>query len=195
MSDTAKIIAINPNAARLECSLCGASTNAACECGAPYVPAGARAAAAVAADPEKSDRALATEVGVSKDTIRRARKSTGAREPVKRVGRDGKARKRPIKKQRRSADDFARDMAAKKKAETIATCMPGDIGPMLPPGVGQVITIAAPISDEPVTTTPMNPITSTWDVANIETRSKFLRDRMDAILAIACPSFPKRKRG
>jgi hypothetical protein len=163
MSDTstAKIIAINPKAARLECSLCGASTNATCECGAPYVPAGARAAAAVAANPEKSDRALATEIGVGKDTMRRARKSTGASEPVKRVGRDGKARKRPIKKQRRSAGDFARNML----------------------DVGQVITIAAPIAGETVNSTPMNPIATTWDVANIETRREFLRDRWDAILA------------
>lgn len=81
--------------ARLECSRCGAEVDAACTCGAPYVPAGARAAVAVAANPGKSDRAIADEIGVGKDTVRRAR-STGACAPVeKRTGKDGKARKPP----------------------------------------------------------------------------------------------------
>jgi hypothetical protein len=40
--------------------------------------AGARAAEAIAADPTKSDRELAHELGVGKDTVRRARNKTGA---------------------------------------------------------------------------------------------------------------------
>jgi hypothetical protein len=83
---------------RLECSECGAMADAACSCGAPYLPAGARAAQAVADNPGKSDRAIAADLGVGKDTIRRARKSTGANAPVaKRVGKDGKARRLPKK--------------------------------------------------------------------------------------------------
>jgi hypothetical protein len=42
---------------------------------------GERAAAAIAAHPEKSDRAIAEELGVGKDTVRRARKLTGALAP------------------------------------------------------------------------------------------------------------------
>ena len=84
------------DARRLECSDCGAAATANCGCHAPYVPAGERAAKAVAENPEKSDRAIAAELGVSKDTIRRARKSTGAHAPVDepRVGKDGKKRRK-----------------------------------------------------------------------------------------------------
>jgi len=53
--------------------------DAACNCGAPYVPAGRRAAEAVATNPEKSDRAIAAEIGVDRETVARARKiATGA---------------------------------------------------------------------------------------------------------------------
>jgi hypothetical protein len=85
--------------ARLECSSCGASADASCNCGAPYVPAGMRAAAAIEANPDKSDRAIATDLGVGKDTVRRARKPTGARAPVdaKRRGKDGKLRRMPVR--------------------------------------------------------------------------------------------------
>jgi hypothetical protein len=56
----------------------------------------------VAAQPEKSDRKLAKEAGVSHPTIAKARRgaeATGKALPVaKRVGADGKARKQPAKK-------------------------------------------------------------------------------------------------
>jgi hypothetical protein len=54
----------------------------------------ARIKAALERDGEKSDRALAAELGVGKDTIRRVR-ATGAPAPVegKRIGKDGIARK------------------------------------------------------------------------------------------------------
>jgi ParB-like chromosome segregation protein Spo0J len=59
----------------------------------------ARIKAALEREPEKSDRVLAAELGVGKDTIRRVR-ATGAPAPVegKRIGKDGKARKQPAKK-------------------------------------------------------------------------------------------------
>ena len=53
----------------LECSKCGATVEAACNCAAAYVPAGARAAQAVAENPEKSDRAIAAELGVGSNTV------------------------------------------------------------------------------------------------------------------------------
>ena len=83
------------------CSNCGAQARAACNCGAEYIRAGAFAAKAVAANPDKSDRAIAAEIGVGKDTVRRARQG-GANAPTdKRTGKDGKsypARKMPASK-------------------------------------------------------------------------------------------------
>lgn len=88
-----------PSIARLECSGCGATTDARCNCGLPYVPAGTRAAEAVAANPEKSDRLIATELKVSPTTVGKARKATvHSGQLAKRVGKDGKARKLPTKK-------------------------------------------------------------------------------------------------
>src|SRR5262249_22179767 len=53
----------------------------------------------VAANPAKSDRAIASEIGVDHKTVAKARKSTGEASPVaKRVGKDGKARKLPAQK-------------------------------------------------------------------------------------------------
>jgi hypothetical protein len=83
----------------LACSKCFATTEVKCDCGVAYiyVPAGERAQQAVADNPEKSDRAIAAEVGVNAETVRRARKrSTAANAAVeKRVGKDGKKRRLP----------------------------------------------------------------------------------------------------
>lgn len=120
---TAQVYEIRRTIARLQCSSCGAEANASCDCGKPYVPAGARAAAAVAANPEKSDRAIAADIGVSRTTVQRARDAGGPYGPPdagsgdtdlspesdqpyqneKRAGRDGKTypAKRKIKRHRR----------------------------------------------------------------------------------------------
>jgi hypothetical protein len=80
----------------MHCSECGVEAAAACDCGAPYVPAGVAAANAVAAHPEKSDRAIAAEIGVSDKTVGKARRATAEYSAVDtRVGLDGKARKQP----------------------------------------------------------------------------------------------------
>jgi hypothetical protein len=82
----------------LRCAGCGASLHSRCACGAPYssgehspveapplapVPAKQtahdRAVAAVTAHPEKSDRALAAEIGVGHQTVGRARKQLEVR--------------------------------------------------------------------------------------------------------------------
>ena len=82
---------------KLVCSGCGAPGQGSCNCGVAYVAPRERAAAAVKANPEKSDRAIAEEVGVSHQTVMRERKkTTGPHGPVgKRTGKDGKARKQP----------------------------------------------------------------------------------------------------
>jgi transposase-like protein len=76
------------------CSACGAEARASCNCGAPYIPAGARAAEAIAKNPEKSDRAIAAEIGVSDTTVLRARKAGASHEATdRRTGKDGKSYK------------------------------------------------------------------------------------------------------
>lgn len=85
---------------RLECIACGAETNATCTCGVGYKPKAMLAAEAIKANPAKSNRMIAAELGVSEPTVRRARAKCvidDAVEPEseKRVGLDGKTRKVP----------------------------------------------------------------------------------------------------
>jgi len=84
---------------QLQCTICKAETSAACSCGAIYRPKAQRAAEAVTAHPEKSNRALAEQIGVDEKTIRQARASTADQSAVAlrnpRIGLDGKARKLP----------------------------------------------------------------------------------------------------
>jgi hypothetical protein len=84
---------------RLACTSCGAEANASCNCGKPYVPAMARAAKAIAENPQKSDRAIAKEIGVSNVTVSKARKEAtvnGLTVDAPRTGLDGKARKQAV---------------------------------------------------------------------------------------------------
>jgi hypothetical protein len=74
---------------RMVCIACGAEANASCNCGVAYQPKSIRAREAVEANPEKSNRAIAEETGISEATVRRARASSDAPESV--VGKDGKS--------------------------------------------------------------------------------------------------------
>jgi predicted amidophosphoribosyltransferase len=75
---------------QMVCTGCGAEANASCNCGKPYVPKKQRAAEAIAANPQKSNRAIAEEIGVAEGTVRAAR-ATGAQDYApEREGRDGK---------------------------------------------------------------------------------------------------------
>jgi hypothetical protein len=77
---------------KMRCTRCGTESGCPCACGAAYVPthrwaraagpaevaapeptALARAMAAIAAHPERSNRAIAKEIGLSEPTLRRAR--------------------------------------------------------------------------------------------------------------------------
>jgi hypothetical protein len=88
---------IKVSVVQLQCTLCGAETHAACSCGAFYRLKAQQAAEAVAAHPEKSDRAIAAETGLSHATVSRTRQSTVSSETVAapRTGLDGKTRKLP----------------------------------------------------------------------------------------------------
>jgi hypothetical protein len=74
----------------LLCPSCG--VDAACQCGVAPIT---RAAYALLKNPEKSNRAIAMEIGVSEPTVRRARTASPDAVDAKRVGLDGKARRQP----------------------------------------------------------------------------------------------------
>lgn len=74
----------------LECSQCGASTEAPCNCGARYNPI-ARANQALQTNPNRTDRAIAREIGVDHKTVGKAREARGDDSPPGvRRGNDGK---------------------------------------------------------------------------------------------------------
>ena len=109
----------------MHCSKCGVEAAAACDCGAPYLPATARAAKAVAAHPEKSDRSIAAEIGVSAPTVGKARKATVKDFTVEpRVGLDGRVRHLPKTKQN---DDDDEDMPTEAEAEESRVAEPDEI--------------------------------------------------------------------
>jgi hypothetical protein len=75
----------NPTPAKICCSACGVSADAACDCGALR-------------NPEKSDRAIAAEIGVGNKTVSRARRTVSRATVAARVGLDDKARRTPARK-------------------------------------------------------------------------------------------------
>jgi hypothetical protein len=83
------------------------------------------------ATPEKSNRQIAEMVKASHPTVakvRREEEATGNVLPVeKTIGGDGKARKKPAKKQRSTEEDFKRDLAAKNTAAAVAPTPPAEI--------------------------------------------------------------------
>lgn len=112
--------AIKISVQRLECIACGAEANATCGCGVGYKPKGQLAAEAVAKAPEKSDRAIAAELGVGKDTVRRARTDQLAHHaPPQRVGRDGRRRRMPHPLAADTPEQIAKDAAADVEIERI----------------------------------------------------------------------------
>jgi hypothetical protein len=76
---------------RMVCTGCGAEANACCDCGVSYMPKSVRAREAIKANPNKSDRAIAAELGVGRATVQRAREVAHDEPRDERVGRDGKS--------------------------------------------------------------------------------------------------------
>ena len=83
---------------RMVCTGCGAEANASCNCGVAYQPKSIRAAEAIRANPEKSDRALAADLGIGHATVSRARETVSS-ETVDspRIGLDRKTRRLPVR--------------------------------------------------------------------------------------------------
>lgn len=91
---------------QMTCTGCGAEANASCNCGKPYVPKKQRATDAVAANPQRSNRAIAADIGVSDDTVARARNELGAAHATpEREGRDGKVYRLPIRSEPDDSED------------------------------------------------------------------------------------------
>lgn len=82
---------------QMTCTGCGAEANASCNCGKPYVPKKQRAAEAIAANPQKSDRAIAADIGVSPMTVGRARSEGETDVTPEREGIDGKVYHLPVR--------------------------------------------------------------------------------------------------
>lgn len=73
---------------RMVCTECGAEANASCNCGVSYVAKSVRAAQAIKANPTRSDRSIAAELGIDHKTVGKAR---GEFSPPERIGQDGKS--------------------------------------------------------------------------------------------------------
>jgi hypothetical protein len=82
----------------ISCDGCGAETNAPCTCRKVYRPL---AAAAIKANPNKSDRAIAADLGISPMTVGRARKEATVPDVTVdgREGLDGKIRRMPVRRE------------------------------------------------------------------------------------------------
>jgi hypothetical protein len=108
--------AIKLSIQRMVCTGCGAEANASCNCGKAYVPKAVRAAEAVAAHPEKSNRQIADEIGADKVIVDRARKkleSAGDMSPPASVtGKDGK--QYPAKKTKLAETSAAPETSAER---------------------------------------------------------------------------------
>lgn len=87
---------------RMACTGCGVEANANCNCGVAYTPKIVRAEEAIKANPQKSNRAIAEEIGVAEGTVRAARNSRAQdyAPEDERVGRDGKSYPSKPKQQR-----------------------------------------------------------------------------------------------
>lgn len=77
--------------ARLACTQCGAEANASCNCGKPYLPAAQRIKEYDKANPGKSTRAAAADLGISQPMVVKARNSDDNQlSPANVIGLDGK---------------------------------------------------------------------------------------------------------
>jgi hypothetical protein len=109
--------AIKISIQRMVCTGCGAEANASCNCGKAYVPKAVRAAEAITANPEKSNRQIADEIGADKVIVDRARKkleSTGGdmSPPASVTGKDGK--QYPAKKTKLAETSAAPETSAER---------------------------------------------------------------------------------
>jgi hypothetical protein len=70
---TQAVVNFPPSPRRLRCESCGATAKAACDCGAPYMPPLKLALKALANDDKRTNKAIAEELAIGEETVRRAR--------------------------------------------------------------------------------------------------------------------------
>lgn len=86
---------------RMACTGCGAEANVSCNCGKPYIPAAQRVREYDGANPGKSTRQAAADLGITSGTVTKARKSGASTEApaaadraepeARSTGKDGKS--------------------------------------------------------------------------------------------------------
>ena len=111
---------IEKSFALMACVECGAEAFASCACGKLYKPK-EMAARAIADNPDRSDRAIAKELGIGNKTVSRARATVSpdtVDEP--RVGLDGKMRRLPVRRHE-SPDEFLARKRFEREAEAEIT--------------------------------------------------------------------------
>ena len=123
MHDVVPPPAFHRSVVRLQCSACGSEANASCNCGKPYIPAAQRVAEYDKANPGRSTRQAAADLGIDQSRVVRARArdapASGVRSPTPGdqsppetvTGRDGKTYqaikpKRPIYEPEPGEDDL-----------------------------------------------------------------------------------------
>jgi hypothetical protein len=152
----------------MHCSKCGVEAAAACDCGAPYLPATARAAKAIAENPGKSNRAIAAEIGVDHKTVGAARKAGGEHSPPERVtGKDGKsypARASNDVDPEASAEARKAEYAADDESESGCVTSADDSAPTKQPLRAEVARLIR-----------------AWVQASPEAKRQFIRERWDEI--------------
>jgi transposase-like protein len=112
MTNVIQLERVHKQALDYQCSKCGAERG--CDCNAPAIK---KAAAALAANPQKSDRAIAAEIGISQPTVSKARKQSGDNQlsPDTHVGRDGKSYSAKTKRTRSSPAPKSQQNSLTKK--------------------------------------------------------------------------------
>jgi hypothetical protein len=87
------VVSFRKPALEIGCSACGATVDAACDCGAPYIPARQRVPEFDAANPGKSTRQVADALGLSQTNVVKARKNSREQgcSPERVTGADGKS--------------------------------------------------------------------------------------------------------
>jgi len=125
----------------LRCTVCGVEGEAKCHCGKTYayIPAHKAAELAIKAYPDWSNRKIAEAIGVSFETIRRARPIDTNASVEKRLGRDGRKRgkrkpnRKPGEKQAQRSINLRPDAweEIKRKAEAANVSTAAYIGAVL----------------------------------------------------------------
>ena len=113
---------------KLRCTSCGVTTDAKCDCGVDYiiVRPGKAAAIAIAKFPEKSDRVIAENIGVSPNTVKAARATVQNCAVDSRIGKDGKERRMPRKTKRQRFQELSdEEVGFRVTAEVIKRQPPG----------------------------------------------------------------------